>query len=147
MHKDIDLLKAKLLNQERTDKTLIHTRDIPEIVNKIIWMSQLEKKLKFYQDRVSKVLGEDWKSQQEGAELEKTVAVVQSRLQKHQQEAFTKWIKPLIYLDYTAEMQKGILTIQQRGNKLHLALNFNEGLLRLHKEKNSLIKVISHFQL
>jgi hypothetical protein len=76
VHKDIDLLKAKLLNQERTDKTLIHTRDIPEIVNKIIWMSQLEKKLKFYQDRVSKVLGEDWKSQQEGAELEKTVAVV-----------------------------------------------------------------------
>lgn len=104
VHKDIDLLKAKLLNQERTDKTLIHARDIPEIVNRIVWMSQLENKLKFYQDRVSKILGEDWRSQQEGAELEKTVGVVNSRLQKHQQEAFTKWIKPLIYLDYTAEM-------------------------------------------
>jgi hypothetical protein len=45
------------------DKTLNQTRDIPEIVNKIVWMNQLERKLQFYQERVGKILGEDWKSQ------------------------------------------------------------------------------------
>lgn len=30
------------------DKTLNKARDIPEIVNKIVWMNQLERKLKFY---------------------------------------------------------------------------------------------------
>ena len=48
VHKDIDLLKTKLLNQDRMDKTLNETRDIPEIVNKIVWMNQLERKLQFY---------------------------------------------------------------------------------------------------
>lgn len=66
MHIDIEALKKKLLNQERMDKTLNTTRDIPEISDKIVWMNQLQTKLKFYQDKVSKILGEDWKSQQEG---------------------------------------------------------------------------------
>ena len=72
VHKDIEILKKKLLNQEKMDKTLNVTRDIPEISEKIVWMNQLQTKLKFYQDKVSKILGEDWKSQQEGAELSKT---------------------------------------------------------------------------
>ena len=70
------------------DKTLNKARDIPEIVNKIVWMNQLERKLKFYQERVSKILGEDWKSQQEGAELKKTCDTVHTRLGKHQQDVF-----------------------------------------------------------
>ena len=44
-------------------------------------------------------------------------------------------------------MQRNILIIQQRGNKLQLCLNFNEELLRLHKEKKSLIRIIHHFSL
>lgn len=39
VHKDIEVLKKKLLNQEKMDKTLIMTRDIPEISEKIVWMN------------------------------------------------------------------------------------------------------------
>ena len=63
VHKDIDILKTKLLNQDKIDKTLIFARDIPDVSNKIVWMNQIESKLKFYQDRVSKILGDDWKAQ------------------------------------------------------------------------------------
>lgn len=66
VEKDIEVLKKKLLNQEKMDKTLNMTRDIPEISEKIVWMNQLQTKLKFYQDKVSKILGEDWKQQQDG---------------------------------------------------------------------------------
>ena len=48
VERDIDVLKKKLLNQERMDKTLNVTRDIPEISEKIVWMNQLQTKLKFY---------------------------------------------------------------------------------------------------
>ena len=40
-----------------------------------------------------------------------------------------------------------MLFIQQRGNKLQLTLNLEEDVLRLYKEKNSLMTVISHFGL
>ena len=72
VEKDIEVLKKKLLNQEKMDKTLNTTRDIPEISENIVWMNQLQTKLKFYQDKVSKILGEDWKSQQDGQRLSKT---------------------------------------------------------------------------
>lgn len=93
------------------DKTLNVTRDIPEISEKIVWMNQLSNKLKFYQDKVSKILGEDWKSQQEGAELSKTCDTLQSRLQRQQQEVFNKWLKPMLYLDYQYYTSKNVLII------------------------------------
>ena len=54
---------------------------------------------------------------------------------------------PLIKLEFNNIIQKPILVIQQRGNKLHLGLNLKEDLLRLHKEKYSLFRVIQHFKL
>ena len=48
VEKDIEVLKKKLLNQEKMDKTLNTTRDIPEISENIVWMNQLQTKLKFY---------------------------------------------------------------------------------------------------
>ena len=38
------------------DKSLNKTRDFPDIVNKFVWMNNLSKKLKFYQDKVSTIL-------------------------------------------------------------------------------------------
>ncbi len=54
------------------DKTLNKARDLPDIVNKVVWMNNLNNKLKFYQDKVSLILGATWESQQEGIELKKT---------------------------------------------------------------------------
>jgi hypothetical protein len=54
------------------DKSLNKTRDFPDIVNKFVWMNNLSKKLKFYQDKVSTILGANWEQQQEGIELKKT---------------------------------------------------------------------------
>lgn len=62
------------------DKTLNKARDLPDIVNKIVWMNNLSKKLKFYQDKVLTILGADWESQQEGIELKKTCDQVSKRL-------------------------------------------------------------------
>ena len=81
-------------------------------------MNQLAKKLKYYQDKVSKILGEDWKTQQEGMELSKNCETLMSRLSRQQQEVFNKWLKPMLYLDYQYYTQKNVLLITQRGNKL-----------------------------
>jgi len=62
VHKDIDKLKNKLFQQDKMDKTLNKARDLPDIVNKIVWMNNLNKKLKFYQDKVSTILGANWES-------------------------------------------------------------------------------------
>lgn len=53
----------------------------------------------------------------------------------------------MLYLDYQYYTSKSVLFIQQRGNKLQLTLNLEEDILRLYKEKNSLMTVISHFDL
>lgn len=53
----------------------------------------------------------------------------------------------MLYLDYQYYTSKNVLVIQQRGNKLQLCLNLEEDILRLYKEKNSLMTVISHFKL
>ena len=53
----------------------------------------------------------------------------------------------MLYLDYQYYTSKNVLHIQQRGNKLQLCLNLEEDILRLFKEKNSLMTVISHFDL
>jgi len=50
-------------------------------------------------------------------------------------------------LNVAAEREKSIFRIDQRGNKYSLALNFNESLFRLSKEKANLEKVIQHFEL
>lgn len=50
-------------------------------------------------------------------------------------------------LNVQAERDKPIFRIEQRGNKYNLALNFNESLFRLGKEKTNLDKVIQHFGL
>jgi hypothetical protein len=44
------------------DKTLNKARDLPDIVNKVVWMNNLNNKLKFYQDKVSLILGATWES-------------------------------------------------------------------------------------
>ena len=62
-------------------------------------------------------------------------------------EVFDQWIKPMLYLEYQYYAQKNVLHIQQRGNKLQLCLNLEEDILRLYKEKNSLMTVNSHFNL
>ncbi len=63
MHKDIEQLKMKVLNENKTDNTLNAMRDFPEVTNKIIWINQLSQKLQFYQNRVKEVLGDDWEAQ------------------------------------------------------------------------------------
>lgn len=60
---------------------------------------------------MSKILGEDWRSQQEGVELSKTCETLQSRLSRQQQEVYRKWTKPLNYLDYSYHNIKNILII------------------------------------
>lgn len=72
VQKDIEKLKTKLFNQDKLDKTLNKVRDFPDIVNKFVWMNNLSKKLKFYQDKVSTILGANWEQQQDGIELKKT---------------------------------------------------------------------------
>ena len=62
VHKDIDKLKSKLFHQDKMDKTLNKARDLPDIVNKVVWMNNLNNKLKFYQDKVSLILGATWES-------------------------------------------------------------------------------------
>jgi hypothetical protein len=44
------------------DKTLNKARDLPDIVNKIVWMNNLSKKLKFYQEKIETILGSNWES-------------------------------------------------------------------------------------
>ena len=53
----------------------------------------------------------------------------------------------MLYRDNMFYTSKNVLFIQQRGNKLQLCLNLEEDILRLYKEKNSLMTVISHFDL
>jgi hypothetical protein len=62
VREDVDKLKVKLLDESKVDETLNHVRDFPQVVNKIIWINQLEQKLKFYQKRVKEVLGDDWEA-------------------------------------------------------------------------------------
>jgi hypothetical protein len=38
-----------MLDEGKADETLNYVRDFPEIVNKIVWINQLEAKSKFYQ--------------------------------------------------------------------------------------------------
>ena len=53
----------------------------------------------------------------------------------------------MLYRDNLFYQSKNVLQIQQRGNKLYLSLNLEEDILRLYKEKNSLVTVIGHFDL
>ena len=82
VREDVDKLKVKLLDESKNDETLNHVRDFPMVVNKIIWINQLEQKLKFYQQRVKEVLGDDWEAQQEGQDLKKLCDNVDNRLKK-----------------------------------------------------------------
>jgi hypothetical protein len=50
-------------------------------------------------------------------------------------------------LDIEFELQKPIFKIEQRGNKFNLALNFDENIFRLSKEKAHIDKAIQHFDL
>lgn len=45
VREDVDRLKVKLLDENKVDETLNAVRDFPEVVNKIIWINQLEQKL------------------------------------------------------------------------------------------------------
>lgn len=49
MREDVDKIKVKMLDEGKSDETLNYVRDFPDIVNKIVWINQLEAKLKFYQ--------------------------------------------------------------------------------------------------
>jgi hypothetical protein len=144
---DVDGLKKKLLNQSKIDKTLVTTRNISEISDKIVWMNQLEMKLKFYQEKVRQILGEDWQSQQEGMDLAQTCGALQQKIQRQIKEVFTKWTNPLGTIEYSQLNDNKVLVIQQRGSKLQLVPNIDEDILRLFKEKNSLNIAISHFNL
>ncbi len=66
VREDVDKIKVKMLDEGKADETLNYVRDFPDIVNKIVWINQLEAKLKFYQQRVKEVLGDDWEAQQDG---------------------------------------------------------------------------------
>lgn len=70
-----------------------------------------------------------------------------ARLTRTQKEYFDNWNTFVTNLNTTAERDKPIFRIEQRGNKCNLTLNFNESLFRLSKEKVNLEKVIQHFEL
>jgi len=42
VREDVDKLKVKLLDEGKNDETLNVVRDFPMVVNKIIWVYQLE---------------------------------------------------------------------------------------------------------
>lgn len=94
------------------DETLNNVRDFPLVVNKIIWINQLEQKLKFYQKRVREVLGDDWEAQQEGQDLKKLCDSLENRLKKTQREYFDKWQADVTDLKIEEELSKPVFKIE-----------------------------------
>lgn len=58
--KDIDKLKNKLFTQDKMDKTLNKVRDMPDIVHKVVWLNNLNQKIRLFQDKLATILGPHW---------------------------------------------------------------------------------------
>lgn len=78
--KDIEKLKNKFFSQEKKGHELNKTRDMPDIVDKIVWMNNLTHKLKFYVEKISIILGGSWETSPEGMELKSKCDQVNKRV-------------------------------------------------------------------
>lgn len=72
---------------------------------------------------------------------------LENRLKKTQKDYFDRWNQDTTALEIEVELQKPIFKIEQRGNKFNLALNCDENIFRLSKEKAHIEKAIQHFDL
>ena len=69
VQRDIKALKEKYLKYNQDAALITKVRDIPAYAGKLIWMRQINRKLKQYMDKVETILGKNWTNQPEGKEL------------------------------------------------------------------------------
>ncbi|EGG20698.1 cytoplasmic dynein heavy chain [Cavenderia fasciculata] len=133
---DIKVLHEKFKQQYSQSEAsyMSQLRDLPPVSGAIIWARQIERQLDTYMRRVEDVLGESWESDAEGQKLKAEGDQFRSKL--NAEHIFNKWVQDTYSRSF--EVSGKILTVNKKGSKLSLDINFDSHIIMLFKEVRNL---------
>ncbi|XP_065912168.1 cytoplasmic dynein 1 heavy chain 1-like isoform X2 [Dysidea avara] len=142
----------KLLQKVRDEIKIIHQKvkmgyadssasqmspvyDIPPVVGCVMWMRQIERKLKSYQRKITEVLGEEWDMQGEGQSLKEEIDVIKRKLNSQGQYEEWKRLKTeTLSCHLVVEGTVIILCNSRRDCDLKFKINYSQEIVNLLKE-------------
>ena len=110
-------------------------RDVPPVSGAIIWVKQIERRLRAYLDRVGAVLGKGWEQHVDGQRLQQLGSAFLSKL--NTQKMFEQWMAG-IQAAPSFEVTGHIFLVTHRRGSYALSVNFDPQIVELFKEVRNL---------
>ena len=134
---DIHALQAKFKMSYNGSEAfrMSKLRDVPPVSGAIIWVKQIERRLRAYLDRVGAVLGKGWEQHVDGQRLQQLGNAFLSKL--NTQKMFEQWMAG-IQAAPSFEVTGHIFLVTHRRGSYALSVNFDPQIVELFKEVRNL---------